>query len=243
MRRSLSLSTFDPLIPRTIRARAARLRDPLVQVWLLVALAFMFGIVSHYRSDARSGDEKIASIQSPARLLLGGARMSWSDDFAGPSAGESRARPIQTSALPEWKADAAAAGRMPWRHLDQAARHVVNSVPRGALREVPFLTVWSGGRTGNQELVALHRSRREAAEVDFVIGNGTRSGDGEIEVSSAWLSRTAEKTDQPVRICFVGVPGEPTTAQRRAAGELLNYLEARFGRLRGEPIGENLAPL
>lgn len=256
MRHPLTLSTFDPSILRAFRARAERLRDPLVQVWLLVATAFLFGMLSHYRADRRSGDEKIASFQSPARLLLGGARVTWSDDFAGgPSAGPSArprlslrpvsderskrggAGPVVVSSsdravLPDWKSAAAEAGRLPWRHLDRKARTALNAVPRTVLPEVRFVTVRSGGSTGNLALVEHHRSRRDAAGADFVIGNGSRSADGEIEIGPGWDARASGADRGPVRICVVGAVEHPTSAQRQAVGELLNYLEARFGRLR-----------
>ncbi len=73
---------------------------------------------------------------------------------------------------------------------------------------------------------------------DFVIGNGSRSGDGEIEVSERWRKQMAgahckadHMNEKGVGICFVGNFEEgqgPTDEQIRSGTALVQWLAARF---------------
>ena len=72
----------------------------------------------------------------------------------------------------------------------------------------------------------------------FVIGNGTKSGDGEIEVGGRWPEQRAgahagskEFNTRGIGICLVGdfeTGGEPTKAQYRRLLELCAYLASSF---------------
>lgn len=85
-----------------------------------------------------------------------------------------------------------------------------------------------------------HRRRgwRRGLGYDFVIGNGTLSGDGEIEVGDRWRRQETGahcKADgmnrKAIGICFVGnfeTGGGPSAAQLLAGAELIQHLAARF---------------
>jgi hypothetical protein len=96
---------------------------------------------------------------------------------------------------------------------------------------------------GFQSIDRFHREVRHWDECGyhFVIGNGTESGDGEIEVGGRWLKQKhgahtkdpnhPEYNDYGIGICLVGNfnNGPPTPKQIDAARRLVAYLEARCG--------------
>lgn len=70
----------------------------------------------------------------------------------------------------------------------------------------------------------------------FVIGNGSGSGDGQIEIGGRWLHQlhgahagNDEYNQHGIGICLVGnfEDGQPTEAQVRSLIELVNYLQQR----------------
>ncbi|MFW6107570.1 MAG: N-acetylmuramoyl-L-alanine amidase [bacterium] len=73
---------------------------------------------------------------------------------------------------------------------------------------------------------------------DFVIGNGTRTGDGQIEVGERWKAqldgahcRAAGMNRRAIGICFVGdfeKTSGPTDAQLAAGQALVGYLARRL---------------
>lgn len=101
----------------------------------------------------------------------------------------------------------------------------------------------SDDRSG--DLAKYDRIHRETNGWDecgyhFVIGNGSQSGDGQIEVGSRWFKqkhgahcKTADNcfNDHGVGICLVGdfeTCGRPTSAQMDALVKLCNWLLQRF---------------
>ncbi|MCC7137450.1 MAG: N-acetylmuramoyl-L-alanine amidase [Planctomycetes bacterium] len=83
----------------------------------------------------------------------------------------------------------------------------------------------------------MHRERGwEGVGYDFVIGNGTDTGDGEIEVTFRWREQRDGAhakgwNDVAIGICLVGnfETTDPTPAQRSALVTLLRHLRRRFG--------------
>ena len=85
-----------------------------------------------------------------------------------------------------------------------------------------------------------HRRRgwRRGLGYDFVIGNGTLSGDGEIEVGDRWRRQETGahcKADgmnrKAIGICFVGdfeSGGRPSASQLLSGAALIRHLSARF---------------
>lgn len=76
----------------------------------------------------------------------------------------------------------------------------------------------------------------------FVIGNGSSSGDGEIEVGRRWTQQingghvaSDYLNNIAIGICLVGDfdRDRPTAAQMQALRELLTYLRGRVGRSQG----------
>ncbi|MES2467792.1 MAG: hypothetical protein V4675_10865 [Verrucomicrobiota bacterium] len=88
--------------------------------------------------------------------------------------------------------------------------------------------VWSGDARGNAALVDLQRSITAQPEASgFVIGNGSRSGDGQIE----YVASTLTEACGVLNITLIGQGGAPTPRQMAALGELLLQLEALSGHL------------
>jgi len=89
---------------------------------------------------------------------------------------------------------------------------------------------------------AYHRSARHWDELGyhFVIGNGTGSGDGAVEVGSRWpkqkygahcrVGDNEEYNDFGIGICLVGnfERTRPTSAQMGALARLVDYLSAKY---------------
>ncbi len=98
----------------------------------------------------------------------------------------------------------------------------------------------SAGELGDLESIdRYHRNMRhwDSAGYDFIIGNGTFSGDGEIEVSTRWETQsdgahcTGHNTTA-IGICLVGnfqAPGErPSPAQDLSLVQLVACLAVRY---------------
>lgn len=89
---------------------------------------------------------------------------------------------------------------------------------------------------GNAEIYGkahLRRGMEHGLAYHFVIGNGRDSGDGEIEIGPRWQKqlrgghvRKTEVNDSGIGICLVGnlQNHRPTSRQRRAMNDLLNFL-------------------
>ena len=100
----------------------------------------------------------------------------------------------------------------------------------------------SGTGSGNAEIFdRWHRDRQwDGVGYDFVIGNGSDSGDGEVEVTFRWRQQRVGahcKTpdnwanEEAVGICLVGnfnlVP--PTELQKQALAKLVRFLQEWYG--------------
>lgn len=224
-----------------IRLHATRLREPLVQVWLMAGMALVLVIIGHVHAVRQSGDWKNPDARSAARLLIAGASLQWSDDFA-PAGGAARPRPaIALAPLPalgrssgihpgggadlDWRGEMTAAASRPWKHLGKTQRQVIDQV-RGLSTGLSVSLVWTGDPRGNAALYSFECRRLGLAGPGaFVIGNGSRSGNGSLEMAGPLLP----SADAPVVVTLIGSPDTVTAPQKAALGELLNYLEARFG--------------
>ena len=99
----------------------------------------------------------------------------------------------------------------------------------------------SHGRVGDAASIDRYHRRRgwpRGLGYDFVIGNGSLSGDGEIEVGHRWLRqldgahcKADAMNERAIGICFVGTceTNEPTRAQVVSGIALVRHLAARFG--------------
>jgi hypothetical protein len=102
----------------------------------------------------------------------------------------------------------------------------------------------SGTRTGSAAAFdKWHRHRNHWDELGyhFVIGNGTGSGDGQVEVGTRWpkqkhgahcrVGRDQTYNQTGIGICLVGdfQKTRPTERQMQALAELVEWLSLRFG--------------
>jgi hypothetical protein len=100
--------------------------------------------------------------------------------------------------------------------------------------------------TESGSLASFDRDHRERNSWDecgyhFVIGNGTESGDGEIEVGSRWIKQKhgahckppghPEYNEQGIGICLAGNLDHypPTSKQVEACRRLIRYLAEAYG--------------
>lgn len=89
----------------------------------------------------------------------------------------------------------------------------------------------TGGSAAAFERYHIHTRQWKSLGYHFVIGNGTQTGDGEIEVGPRWVnqnegSHTAGYNAQGIGICLVGnfEVDEPSSAQIAALRQLVLHL-------------------
>jgi hypothetical protein len=138
------------------------------------------------------------------------------------------------------------------RHYTYLTRSVRNQIDRApVLRERwRFIIVHnSGTRQGDARIFDYYhrhvRRMRNGLAYHFVIGNGTSSGNGEIEVGDRWRRQingghvhSDYLNNISLGICLVGDfnRDQPTPAQLDSCEELIRYLRARCGKVEGREI-------
>ncbi len=114
--------------------------------------------------------------------------------------------------------------------------------PGVGLRQWKYIILHHSG--GDGDAASIDRYHREDRDWEnglgygFLIGNGTLSGDGEIEVSGRWRRqidgahcKAAGMNEKAIGICFVGNfehGGGPSRQQLHSGIALIRYLSARF---------------
>jgi hypothetical protein len=128
-----------------------------------------------------------------------------------------------TTLAPKWLKDLCRADNEPCRHWTEIVIH------------------HSAGDQGDLRLIdRYHRDKRGwlSAGYHFIIGNGTLSGNGVIEVCPRWLdqqdgSHCHGHNATAIGICLIGnfeVPGEkPSPVQLLSLAQLTAYLSLRYG--------------
>jgi len=122
--------------------------------------------------------------------------------------------------------------------------HEASWDPPAAKRAWRYIVIHhSASRRGSAAAIdAWHRNGNHWDELGyhFVIGNGTGSGDGQIEVGSRWpkqkhgahckVGNDETYNETGIGICLVGdfEHGRPSAAQMAALARLVNYLAARY---------------
>jgi hypothetical protein len=146
-------------------------------------------------------------------------------------------------------------GFWPWSHSSTNYRYLTRSVI-DELRRAPvkrrrwqFIVVHnSGTRQGNARVFDYYhrhvRRMQNGLAYHFVIGNGTSTGDGQIEVGDRWRRQingghvhSDYLNNISLGICLVGDfnRDQPTRAQLESCEELIRYLRERCGKVdRGE---------
>lgn len=217
--------------------------DPLVQTWALVMLSFIL-VGSHYAGTVRAREQK-KSPHSPQFLTAGFVDSGQASGLLATPVSTPRPvislrRAARQPALPDQESAAAlvTAARVvrdevatapAWKFLPDSLRREIAETIRPGPSATILRLCWSGEATGNARVLRWHQSRVQrgrGAVPDFVIGNGTRSGDGAVE--RVVRKTSPGETGSELRICLIGY-GDLTNSQRQALGELIVWLEARSG--------------
>jgi hypothetical protein len=106
----------------------------------------------------------------------------------------------------------------------------------------------SGTRQGNARIFDYYhryvRHMPNGLAYHFVIGNGTSSGNGQIEIGGRWVKQlqgghvhSDYLNNISLGICLVGDFNRdlPTHEQEEALTELIDYLRKRVGKIHGKP--------
>ncbi|MEO5753885.1 MAG: peptidoglycan recognition family protein [Chthoniobacterales bacterium] len=136
-----------------------------------------------------------------------------------------------------------------YKYLSNDVRKQIDRAP--VLRERwRFIIVHnSGTRQGNARIFDYYhknvRRMRNGLAYHFVIGNGTSSGNGEVEVGDRWRRQingghvhSDYLNNISLGICLVGDfnRDQPTRAQLEASDELIRYLRDRCGKVERHEI-------
>lgn len=136
-----------------------------------------------------------------------------------------------------------------YRYLTRSVRAAIDNAPVKKGRWKYIVIHNSGTRQGNAKIFNNYhknvRRMQNGLAYHFVIGNGTSSGNGEIEIGSRWTRQingghvaSDFLNNIAIGICFVGDfnRDKPTTAQLEALDELVRYLRSRVGRSKGKVV-------
>lgn len=136
-----------------------------------------------------------------------------------------------------------------YRYLSRSVRAAIDRAPVKRGRWQYIVVHNSGTKQGNARIFNNYhlnvRKMPNGLAYHFVIGNGTSSGNGEIEIGSRWTRQingghvaSDHLNDIALGICFVGDfnRSQPTTAQLAALEELIRYLRDRVGKSKGRVV-------
>lgn len=141
-------------------------------------------------------------------------------------------------------------GRGPrYRYLTASVRAAIDRAPVKRGRWQYIVIHNSGTRQGNAKIFQNYhknvRKMENGLAYHFVIGNGTSSGNGEIEIGSRWTRQingghvaSDYLNNIALGICFVGDFNRdlPKQAQLEALEELIRYLRNRVGKSKGRVV-------
>ena len=134
-----------------------------------------------------------------------------------------------------------------WKYLSKSVRNEIDRAPVLSRRWRYIVVHNSGTRQGNAkafDYYHLHvRKMPNGLAYHFVIGNGTSTGDGEVEIGNRWKRQingghvhSDYLNNIALGICLVGDFNRdvPTKAQLESLEELIKYLRRRLGRVGGQ---------
>ena len=135
-----------------------------------------------------------------------------------------------------------------YHYLTKEIRDAIDRAPV-ARRRWRFIVVHnSGTRQGNARIFDYYhryvRKMPNGLAYHFVIGNGTASGNGQIEIGGRWIKQlqgghvhSDYLNNISLGICLVGDFNRdlPTKEQLEALDELIRYLRIRVGKIDGKP--------
>jgi len=138
--------------------------------------------------------------------------------------------------------------RPTYKYLTAGVRNAIDraNVARGRWRYIVIHN--SGTRQGNARAFDYYHKRvrkmQNGLAYHFVIGNGTSSGDGEVEIGGRWTRQingghvhSDYLNNIALGICLVGDFNRqvPTRAELESTEELVRYLRTRVGKIDGKP--------
>lgn len=136
------------------------------------------------------------------------------------------------------------APRTSWHHLDEATRSLVALGARKSASTEWHRILLHGSGSARGDAADLDRRHRrlrglrDGLAFHFVIGNGTGSRDGQIEIGARWTKGSATPSladqglgDSTISVCLIGdfSAAPPTRAQLEALDELADYLAMTTG--------------
>jgi hypothetical protein len=137
-------------------------------------------------------------------------------------------------------------GDVRWQYLTPAIRQAIDDARVARNRWKYIIVHNSGTRQGNARIFDYYhryvRRMPNGLAYHFVIGNGTSSGNGQIEIGNRWvrqLNGGHVHSDYlnyiSIGICLVGDFNRdlPTKAEYEALDELIRYLRRRVGKVDG----------
>ena len=137
-------------------------------------------------------------------------------------------------------------GGILWQYLTPAVRKAIDDARVARNRWKYIIVHNSGTRQGNARIFDYYhryvRKMPNGLAYHFVIGNGTSSGNGQIEIGNRWvrqLNGGHVHSDYlnyiSIGICLVGDFNRdlPTKAEYQALDELIRYLRRRVGKVDG----------
>jgi hypothetical protein len=140
--------------------------------------------------------------------------------------------------------------RVSYRYLTTPVIEAIRRAPVQRARWKFIIVHNSGTRQGNARAFDYYHRRvrrmQNGMAYHFVVGNGTSSGDGQIEIGERWRRQingghvhSDYLNNISLGICLVGDFNRhrPTSAQMEATEELIKYLRERCGKAEGRTIG------
>jgi hypothetical protein len=137
-------------------------------------------------------------------------------------------------------------GGVSWQYLTPAVRKAIDDARVARNRWKYIIVHNSGTRQGNARIFDYYhryvRRMPNGLAYHFVIGNGTSSGNGQVEIGNRWvrqLNGGHVHSDYlnyiSIGICLVGDFNRdlPTKAEYEALDELIRYLRRRVGKVDG----------
>jgi hypothetical protein len=134
-----------------------------------------------------------------------------------------------------------------WKYLTKSLREEIDRAPVQRARWRYIVVHNSGTRQGNAKAFDFYhtkvRKMSNGLAYHFVIGNGTSSGDGQIEVGNRWRRQingghvhSDYLNNIALGICLVGDFNQekPTAKQLESLDELIRYLRQRTGKIDGK---------
>lgn len=254
MRSGVTASAFDSSGMRLI----SRFSTVAAQLGagVVLGLVMMMGMSADYPQAGHQSEEKLAnqtSLKPSTTGLVGHSTGSSASAHAAPrpqikitSAKAGKPAPentvSKTGAAPAINRKAAKAR---WDYLDRSLRVQIDAAKITPHRWKMIVIHSSATSSGSaQAFDYYHRNIKHMEHglaYHFVIGNGQGSGNGRVEIGPRWTAQQAgghlhsvAQNETAIGICLVGnfEKTAPTKAQLEALDELIDYLQAKVGKVR-----------